>query len=514
MFRPPAQARSTATQNEVDGRYTEQSASMDIMPGPLLNAYKTHVEDMRNLIMCKICIRPLYEPFSLGECGHTYCYSCLSEWFANKPGRRKRSCPDCRADVKVQPAPNYLLRELVHMFMSRAELLPRDETLQEHHEAMMAEAALVEKDKNDKTAKGGLFKGVFKLSDYWNHLPRRVLRDDEDGVDRCPMCSWELEEGHCGHCGFDVDADFSDEDDGQSFSTDYDDPGLGDPGEDLDDDIDLDDDDAFGYEFGFHQAMGMPHRFGDASVTPGNAIFGDDVPRNGFWGSSVSNSEADSAEEGEDDDEDSEMDGFIDDEEGDHEAAGDYSDSDNDTIRSAVPHIAISDSSSDVDVDVDYARHNHRHSIRITHNDSEADSSEEEQEADENHDGNVDDDDLEEEEEEEDDDDDDDDDAIPIVRRKTTTQRPAWARRQRIVIDSDSEEEDGNEDDGEEEGESTAREGTSSPRSNALEVEDDDEEEAESSDPTPVASPSPPRPAAVRRARREAQRTRSRIRRS
>lgn len=33
-----------------------------------------HVDDIRALLQCGICIRPLYEPFTLA-CGHTFCYS-------------------------------------------------------------------------------------------------------------------------------------------------------------------------------------------------------------------------------------------------------------------------------------------------------------------------------------------------------------------------------------------------------------------------------------------------------
>ncbi len=53
----------------------------------------------------------------LGKSFHTFLFSiayadlnfvqCLSSWFAG--GRSKRTCPDCRAPVKTQPAPAYLV---------------------------------------------------------------------------------------------------------------------------------------------------------------------------------------------------------------------------------------------------------------------------------------------------------------------------------------------------------------------------------------------------------------------
>src|SRR6201999_2354595 len=106
----------------------------------LLSIFQKYMEDMRNLSLCKICIKPFYEPFIL-PCGHTYCYSCLASWFGGGHGRKNRkSCPDCRAKVRAQPSPNYLLRDLVHMFIGRAELLPEDETVQEHQKAKEEEA--------------------------------------------------------------------------------------------------------------------------------------------------------------------------------------------------------------------------------------------------------------------------------------------------------------------------------------------------------------------------------------
>ena len=93
------------------------SASVDYQPGGrdgpagLLQTLETSLDDLRSLIICRICIRPLYEPYTI-ECGHTFCYSCLRQWFDRD--RTKKTCPDCRADVVRQPAPAYLVG-LVHI---------------------------------------------------------------------------------------------------------------------------------------------------------------------------------------------------------------------------------------------------------------------------------------------------------------------------------------------------------------------------------------------------------------
>ncbi|KAJ5889972.1 hypothetical protein N7504_010782 [Penicillium tannophilum] len=163
----------------------------------LVNTLQGHVDDIRSLIQCGICIRPLYEPFTLA-CGHTFCYSCLSSWFAG--GRSKRTCPDCRAPVKTQPAPAYLVRAVVQMFTTRAELLDTEETTAEHLKNHKEEIEKLDNDKaNTDPQNGGLFGGLFTPKP-----PQlKPVIDIDDGIMRCPNCSWELEDGqNCAGCGY------------------------------------------------------------------------------------------------------------------------------------------------------------------------------------------------------------------------------------------------------------------------------------------------------------------------
>ncbi|ODH33998.1 hypothetical protein ACO22_03221 [Paracoccidioides brasiliensis] len=165
----------------------------------LLRTVQGHVEDIRSLISCGVCVKPLYEPFTLA-CGHTFCYSCLTQWFVSH--RRKKTCPDCRAIVSTQPAPAYLIREIVQMFISRAELLENNETTAEHLSNKRAETEKIEIDKhNPDPSTGGLFQGCFKCAGRFI----QPINDVMDGVTRCPRCAWELEEGGCLHCGFAIE---------------------------------------------------------------------------------------------------------------------------------------------------------------------------------------------------------------------------------------------------------------------------------------------------------------------
>ncbi|KAF2265575.1 hypothetical protein CC78DRAFT_543113 [Lojkania enalia] len=168
-----------------------------------LKALRSDFDGLRSHLTCKICDRLLYQPYVIA-CGHTYCYSCLCQWFASNKARK--TCPDCRAVVTQIPAPAYVIRDMTTIFFARPELLPPGDSLEQHQKWRKEEADLVQQDKDNKDPKtGGLFKGCFRST---RHSARslRVVRDQEDGVDRCPMCNWELEDGECAQCGLFFDA--------------------------------------------------------------------------------------------------------------------------------------------------------------------------------------------------------------------------------------------------------------------------------------------------------------------
>lgn len=191
------------------------SVVMATADGGTMQSFQKHIEDMRNLTLCKICLKPFFEPYII-SCGHTYCYGCLRSWFGNNTDRTKtKSCPDCRIVVEVQPAPNYILRDLTHMFIDRAELLPEDESVQEHNKDKEEAASQLTRDRDGP----GLFQGIFNHR-LPTHLLRGPIHDIEDGVDRCPVCNWELEHGVCAGCGLnmnDSDYDTDDTEDSMAF---------------------------------------------------------------------------------------------------------------------------------------------------------------------------------------------------------------------------------------------------------------------------------------------------------
>ncbi|TLD39229.1 hypothetical protein E2P81_ATG00216 [Venturia nashicola] len=165
----------------------------------LLKALKNEFETLRSLITCKICYGLLYEPYTT-SCGHTYCYTCLCKSFKT---HAPQSCPECRTRLQESPAPAFLVRELTHSIIRKTELLPPDETLEQHAKWQKEHADSIQQDKdNTDKRNGGLWKGFFRRP---TRLPRPAIRDVEDGVDRCPYCQWELEDGMCQRCGLPFD---------------------------------------------------------------------------------------------------------------------------------------------------------------------------------------------------------------------------------------------------------------------------------------------------------------------
>jgi hypothetical protein len=107
------------------------------------------------------------------------------------------------------------VRELTHSVIKKAELLPNGETIEQHIKEQKIQADIIQQDRNNPESRnGGLWKGFFRR--VGPRIPRPALRDVEDGVDRCPYCQWELEDGMCQRCGLPFDEngtgtwDFSD----------------------------------------------------------------------------------------------------------------------------------------------------------------------------------------------------------------------------------------------------------------------------------------------------------------
>ncbi|EAW10214.1 uncharacterized protein ACLA_046800 [Aspergillus clavatus NRRL 1] len=355
----------------------------------LFRTLQTHVDDIRTLLQCGVCIRPLYEPFTLA-CGHTFCYSCLTSWFGG--GRSNKTCPDCRAPVKTQPAPAYLIRTVVQMFTSRAELLDRGETTAEHIRHQREEAEKIERDReNTHPREGGLFKGTFNRTGHQAAMP---IIDVEDGVVRCPRCSWELEDdAGCAQCGYRQD-DRSDTDASDSIE-DWTDSEENSEMTDYYDDVAAD-------TFHYDPYWALQPIYDNLPLAVREQI--ETIRRqHGPRSNSADTARRGWSEDGldEDDDEDAEMDSFIDDDDDDDHVRHDYySESDMSTVVGGHDHTRHQPEVSHLDTD-SVMSSDDGHSTDRTPSESSV---------------------LDEDEHDEDDDDDDDDEPVRVyvngVRRR------------------------------------------------------------------------------------------------
>lgn len=71
--------------------------------------------------MPQICTELLYQPLTLLDCLHTFCGSCVKEWFSAQGSRRSRvsprfTCPSCRAEVR-DTRPNATVTTLLDMVL-------------------------------------------------------------------------------------------------------------------------------------------------------------------------------------------------------------------------------------------------------------------------------------------------------------------------------------------------------------------------------------------------------------
>lgn len=84
--------------------------------------------DLEKELSCSICTDILYQPLTLLDCLHTFCGSCLKEWFGwqakaaggTRPLRGSTSitytCPSCRAPVR-ETRPNATVTTLLEMYL-------------------------------------------------------------------------------------------------------------------------------------------------------------------------------------------------------------------------------------------------------------------------------------------------------------------------------------------------------------------------------------------------------------
>ncbi|KAK7208236.1 hypothetical protein BZA70DRAFT_273212 [Myxozyma melibiosi] len=179
----------------------------------LIEAYQGGYTALNRHYTCAVCDNLMFEPCVI-SCGHSFCYSCLLEWF-----KRRKSCPTCRTKVELKPTISIQIKESVFLLTEKRELFDPTEDKEEVIKRRKEENDLVAAHKRDH---GDIFPDMFTtpVTDF--------LVDNEDGVRRCIRCHWELLGDYCRQCGNWMSGDYA----GSDFDSEEDDESsLGDEAE-------------------------------------------------------------------------------------------------------------------------------------------------------------------------------------------------------------------------------------------------------------------------------------------
>ncbi|KAI4127871.1 MAG: hypothetical protein LQ347_004413 [Umbilicaria vellea] len=98
--------------------------------------------DLEKELTCSICTDILYQPLTLLDCLHTFCGSCLKEWFswqasqAQSTSSSPYTCPSCRASVR-ETRPDAKVTTLLDMYLqanpSRGRTVAEKEEIKEKY---------------------------------------------------------------------------------------------------------------------------------------------------------------------------------------------------------------------------------------------------------------------------------------------------------------------------------------------------------------------------------------------
>jgi hypothetical protein len=222
------------------------------------------------------------------------------------------------------------IKQTVEVLINRAELMPMDETIDQHQERKISESTIVE---TDRASELGLFKGCFSKQPL-SHLQF----NEEDRVYQCRTCGHEYIDGPvCENCGTDFEGDeeeihrdgFSDVDadlliDELGYPVD-----LDAESDDEDEDEDEDDEDDDDELEDIHSVVQGPEFFGEQG-SPLVTHLGHHEPNVLAWGSSRiirgprGASISSNSENTEDEEETESMRDFIEDDENGYGEPGPY----------------------------------------------------------------------------------------------------------------------------------------------------------------------------------------------
>ena len=168
--------------------------------GGRIGAVERVLKNLEEDLTCSICLELLTRPVTLTNCGHSFCFLCIRTMVSGQiersgdvSGGLKYHCPSCRVRIDHPPtAPNHIMAKCVKTLVGAWAPREREEALK-----MMRETE-EQVDKVLDAAREG-------RCDPWAFFSAQApIYDEDDGVYRCALCVWELDEdGSCqnSQCG-------------------------------------------------------------------------------------------------------------------------------------------------------------------------------------------------------------------------------------------------------------------------------------------------------------------------
>ncbi|KAG9030960.1 hypothetical protein FRB95_003297 [Tulasnella sp. JGI-2019a] len=113
-------------------RMKEELAKEQAQVQALQLSNKQFRETVRSGLLCGICDELLYQPWALSPCGHVYCLPCLQSWFNPEADeddegaevKGNKTCPDCRAKIRLKPIQVFIIKSLVEMIHPNPASIP------------------------------------------------------------------------------------------------------------------------------------------------------------------------------------------------------------------------------------------------------------------------------------------------------------------------------------------------------------------------------------------------------
>jgi len=154
----------------------------------LLLKLLSHVENLTNKLhareKCCICSDLPCVPYTIQECGHTFCFKCLQTWLEGNG-----ICPPCRCEIEKEPG--------VALSVMGSAII--EDILQMTDPALLAVYIAARKYHSQNPP--STFRDMFSKDE----IPEsKAIWDGSDGIYRCSECTWEVvrrkcQKRDCGH---------------------------------------------------------------------------------------------------------------------------------------------------------------------------------------------------------------------------------------------------------------------------------------------------------------------------